>query len=196
MPYIRRVATTPLERDLLAAGRRAFGRHGFAGATMERIAAEAGRSRVTLHRRGVTKEAILGALVEEAVADYREALWPALTAAGTGRERLEAALEAVVDQTEANLDLLLAVRSQTDQVFHDDEGGEALTRDVFTQPLERLLADGVADGTLRDVDPAETATVLFNQVGWTYVHLRTGHRWRAARARRAVLDLALRGLVA
>ena len=188
------MATTALERELLEAGRRAFARHGFAGATMERIGAEAGVSRVTLHRRGVTKAMILAALVEEAVGAYRTALWPALTSSGNGRERLEAALAALVDQTEANLDLLLALRSQADRVFHEDAHEDALTRDVFTQPLERLLADGATDGSLRDVDPAEYATVLFNQVGWTYVHLRTGHRWRPERARRAVLDLALHGV--
>src|SRR5215212_3039534 len=131
LPYIQRVAAPPLEHDLLAAGRRAFARHGFAGATMERIAAEAGVSQVTLHRRGVTKEGILAALVEQAIAEYRSALWPALTAPGTGRERLEVALAAIVGQTEANLDLLLAVRSQTDQVFHENAGEEALTRGVF-----------------------------------------------------------------
>jgi AcrR family transcriptional regulator len=189
------MTTAALEADLLAAGRRAFAHHGFAGATMERIAAEAGVSRVTLHRRGVTKEAILAALVERAVDDYRAAMWPALTALGSGRDRLEAALDALVDQTEANLDLLLALRSQTDRVFHNP-GEEALTRDVFTQPLERLLADGAADGSLRELDAAEAGTVLFNQVGWTYVHLRTGHRWHPERAKRAVLDLALRGVVA
>jgi hypothetical protein len=36
---------------------------------------------------------------------------------------------------------------------------------VFTEPLEKLLREGIADGSLRDVDPVETATVLFNLVG-------------------------------
>jgi hypothetical protein len=56
---------------------------------------------------------------------------------------------------------------------------------VFTEPLEKLLREGAADGRLRDVDPVQTATVLFNLVGWTYIHLRTGHGWRPERALRA-----------
>ena len=38
--------------------------------------------------------------------------------------------------------------------------------------------------------------MLFNLVGWTYVHLRTGHGWRPEYAREAVLDPVLNGLLA
>jgi hypothetical protein len=72
---------------------------------------------------------------------------------------------------------------------------EALTRNVFTQPLEKLLRDGIADRTVRDLDPLETATLLFNLVGWTYIHMRTGPGWPPERARVAVLDIALNGVL-
>ena len=38
--------------------------------------------------------------------------------------------------------------------------------------------------------------MLFNLVGHTYRHLRTGHGWSAKRTRRAVIDMALHGVVA
>lgn len=180
---------------LLEAARRAFERHGYAGATLERIAQEAGLSRVTLHRRGVSRAALLAALVERATEDYRAALWPALTGARPAGARLEEALEALCAQAEEHMALLVALRAQSDAVFHRTDEAEALTRSVFTEPLERILRDGAADGTLREVDPIEMATVLFNLVGWTYVHLRTGHGWSAGRARAAVLDTTLHGLV-
>ncbi len=68
-----------------------------------------------------------------------------------------------------------------------------MTRSVFTEPLERRLRDGIADGSLRKLDPVETATVLFNLVRWTYVHLRTGHRWTPLHAREQAIDIALHG---
>ena len=80
-------------------------------------------------------------------------------------------------------------------VFHE-EGDEVLTRDAFTAPLQRLLTDGAADGTLREVDVPETATVLINLVGYTYRHLRHGHGWPPERARRAVVSLVMEGLAA
>ena len=41
---------------------------------------------------------------------------------------------------------------------------------------------------------AITVTLLFNNVGWGYIDLRTSHRWDPAMARRHVIDLALNGL--
>jgi AcrR family transcriptional regulator len=187
-------ATHPGE-EVLAAGQRAIAKFGFHGATAERIADEAGISRVTLHRRGVTKETILAELSRRAIDSYREALWPSLTAEGSGAERLRLALAALCEQAEVNLSLLVALRSQTDAVFHEP-GPEAMTRSVFTQPLERLLRDGAADGSLRVVEFEEMATVLFNLVGWTYMHLRTGHGWTPERASRHLLSLAVEGVVA
>jgi AcrR family transcriptional regulator len=190
------MATATGDDHLLQAAHRAFAAYGYAGSTIERIAAEAGVSRVTLHRRNVTKDGLLAALVARATEDYRRAMWPALTGVGTGAERLAQALEALCESAEEHMALLIAVRSHSDRIFHRDDEHEALTRAVFTEPLEKLLRDGAADGSLRDVDPVQTATVLFNLVGWTYIHLRTGHGWRPERALRATLDPVLHGLLA
>src|SRR4051794_9320491 len=189
---------------ILDAARQAIERHGWREATLERIAGEAGLSRMTLHRRGVTREAVLGDLARALEDEYRGALWPALTAPGTAKERLEQALEALCDVCETNLELLVALgEGPRRRIFHepvvgggDHAGGGVLTRSVFTEPVERLLRDGAADGSLRPLDPAETATVIFNQISWTYRHLRRGHGWPAERARHAVLDLALNGVAA
>lgn len=182
--------------DLLEAAKRAFAAHGYSGATIERIAAEAGVSRVTLHRRGVTKDGLLAELVVRATDDYRRVMWPALTGEGSGAERLALALEALCSSAEEHMALLVALRAQSDGIFHRDDEEETLTRSVFTEPLEKLLREGIADGSMREVDPLEHATVLFNVVGWTYIHLRTGHGWKPERARRATLDIVLNGTYA
>lgn len=182
------------DATLLDAAKRVFAAHGYAGATLERIAAEAGVNRATLHRRGVDKDGLLAQLAARATEDYRERMWPALTGAGSGAARLGLALDALCRSTEANLALLVALNGRTEGIFHRDEP-EPLTRDVFTDPLAKILRDGVADGSLRAVDVEQTATVLFNMVGWTYMHLRTGHGWSAERARGATLDPLLDGLV-
>lgn len=184
-----------LDPRILAGARRAFGRHGYSGATLELIAREAGLSRVTLHRRGITKESLLGALAEAATEDYRHRMWPVLTDTAPAPVRLRRAVEAVCDAAEEHMSLLLALSPQSDAVFHD-EGEERLTRSTFTEPLERLLHEGQAEGSVAPGDVAERATVLFNLVGWTYIHLRTGHGWPPARARAAVTEIALEGVLA
>lgn len=187
---------TPRVSDeaLLDATSQALNRYGWPQVTLERIAEQAGVSRVTLHRRGVTRTKLLGKLGERAAAEYREAMWPILTGDGTGQDRLRRALDVICQLAEKNLSLLIALDSQANAlVFHDHSEEDALTKDPFTEPLERILRDGAADGTLRQTDPRETATVLFNQIGWTYIHLRAGHRWGSDRARAAIVRLALTG---
>lgn len=48
---------------------------------------------------------------------------------------------------------------------------------------------------MRKTEFVETATVLFNLVGWTYIHLRTGHGWRPERAQTATVAIALHGVL-
>jgi AcrR family transcriptional regulator len=193
--YSSAIARSVPQAEFLAAASRVFSIHGYSGTTIERIAEAAGVSRVTLHRRGVTKDGLLAELVGEATDDYQRRLWQALTVAGSAAERLIQALDSLCAASEEHMGLLIALRSQADEVFHEN-GSEALTRNVFTEPFERLLRDGAIDGSLRVTDPEETATVLFNLVGWTYIHLRTGHRWPPERARRGVIEPLLHGLLA
>jgi AcrR family transcriptional regulator len=185
-----------VDEALLTGAHRAIERWGYRQATLERIAAEAGVSRMTLHRRGVSRELLLAALAEQLELEYRDALWPALTAPGSALERLELAMTNLCGVADRNLELMDALgHAERDAVFHE-QTKPALTKSVFTEPVRRLLADGAADGSLDVADPEETATVVFNLVGHTYRHLRIGHGWSAKRARKAVLGLALRGVVA
>lgn len=182
--------------DLLQAADRAIAKHGLNEVTLEQIASEAGVSRVTLHRRSLGKEQIIARLVEKGTAEYREAVWPALTGSGPALDRLEQALHGLCATAEKRLRLLAGLGAAGDAIFHEEGGGERMTRTPFTEPLERLLRDGLADGTVREIDPIETATLLFNVVGWTYIHLRTGHGWSAERAGRLSIEIALHGLAA
>jgi AcrR family transcriptional regulator len=185
-----------VDNALLTGAYRAIERWGWRQATLERIAAEAGVSRMTLHRRGITRDGLLAALAERLETAYRSAMWPALTARGSGRERLETALAGYCEAVEANLEVLSALaEADHNAIFHDEDRG-GLTRPGFTEPIRRLLEDGAADGSLVADDAEETATLLLNLVGWTYRHLRRGHGWSAERARDGVLRIALDGVTA
>lgn len=178
------------------AARHVLASDGLAAATLERISAAAGVSRMTLHRHGVSKQDILGAVAARLENEYRDAMWTALVAEGSARDRLRLALELQCELSERNLATLEALSAAARGAIFHEPGPEAPTRAVFVAPLQRLLLDGASDGTLIAVaDPAQTATVLFNAVGHTYRHLRTGHRWGQLRARDGVLELVLGGLV-
>ncbi len=184
----------PLVRQRAA---EAVERVGWQAVTLEQLARALGVSRVTLHRQGIGKAEVLEALRDHIAALYREALWPALTSPGNARERFEQACEALCDLSERHLRLLEGLSDVDRAVVFHDPGENALTRAEITAGLIRLLRDGVAERTLQVGDsPEETATVVFNLIGGTYRHLRAGHGWPPERARRAVVEIAVRGVSA
>lgn len=181
------------DRTLIDATAAAIARWGLNEVTLDRIASEAGMSRATIYRRGVTRDKLVGALTLEAADTYRRAILPAIAGAGTARQRLRAALEALCDTADDHLHLLAGLFLAHGEVFHQP-GPDALVVDVFAEPFERLLRDGAADGSLRPLSPEITATVLFNLVGWGYIHLRAAHDWKPGPTRDAIIDMVMTGL--
>jgi AcrR family transcriptional regulator len=184
--------TAPVDSAVLDATVAVLAEGGWDRLSLERVAGKAGVSRVTLWRQGVSRDSLVRALLVQLSADYRDAMWPVLTASGSGRERLEAALAALCDVADRHLELL----SAADDAFHR-AWQEAPPAEGFLQPFVRALEDGAADGTLRTLGPAiDAADAVFNTVCWPYVHLRARHGWSPEKTRGLVLPLVLRGVSA
>ncbi|MGD0372680.1 MAG: TetR/AcrR family transcriptional regulator [Candidatus Dormibacteria bacterium] len=163
---------------------------GWEGLTLQAVAERAGVSRVTVWRQAGSRELLVAEMVRRLAVDYRETLWPILTGPGSGAERLGAALAAVCDVADRHLPLLLA----SDSAFHQTHA-EVMHAVRFTEPIVRLICDGVADGTIaRPADPNALGDVVFNATYWPYIHLRGRHWWNAADARAMLLPLILGGI--
>jgi AcrR family transcriptional regulator len=173
---------------VIAAARKAVEKHGYAGLTLERIAGEADISRVTLHRRGHTKDEIFNALSAQMFEEHRDALWPALVADGNGSERLNLAVAKICDLSERDMALLLAWRAQLDVTVHNGASSDRQPNSIVAEPFQVLARDGIADGSLRDGDPEVYAALIANWAGTTYVNLRTTFGWKQRRARSVVID--------
>lgn len=185
---------TTVSPELVAAVEVALEEHGWGGATAELIAEAAGINRVTLYRRGLTRERLLAAAALAAAEEFRAAALPCLTAPGSARERLDLLLVALYDLADRHLALLAGLYDGPTALFHiglDGDDPTSITRLEYTEPFQRLLRDGQSDGTLRSNAPPEDAELIFNTAGWTYIHLRRSHQWAPRRARIAVNRLAL-----
>jgi len=177
---------------------------GLAGLTVASLARRLGASRMTLRRNGITRDRVIELLSLRAAEEYQRAVWPTLVSAGTGLDRLDLALREICRVADPWRFLLVGLFAEDGGIFHepddatgDDRARAVATRSVFVGPLARLLRDGALDDTLVKIDDVdETATVLFNQVGWTYLALRVGQRWTQERAQVAVVTLALAALTA
>ena len=180
----------PVDETLVTATLRVLREHGWDGLTLERVAEVAGRSRSTLWRQGLSRDALMMALVGELATDFRDAMYPVLTSSGSGRERLERSLSALCGVLDRHLPLMLA----TDEAFHQPTAPG--TPPDYLHPFIQFLREGSADGSLAPIDDVvETADVLMNSVLWTYTHLRGRHEWAPARARSAILGLVLHGVI-
>jgi AcrR family transcriptional regulator len=178
-----------MDDDLQQATITVLRERGWDGLTLERVAEVAGRSRSTLWRQGVTRESLIAGLVGELATDFQAAMYPVLTSAGTGRERLIRAMDALCDVLDRHLPLMLA----TDEAFHQPPvPGQP---PAYLGPFIQFLREGAADGSLAPGDEAvETADVLMNALLWTYVHLRGRHGWTTDRTRAALFELVLHGV--
>jgi AcrR family transcriptional regulator len=185
--------------QLLPAARVVLADHGLSGLTLERLSTASGVSRMTLHRKGITRSDVVDALLADTSQRYLSAVLPALTVPGTAAERLRAVLIAMFAVADDHLPLLAGLFARPDSVFHDPAAGSdpVGTSELFTRPIARLLRDGALDHSLRVIDdPDTTAAAIFNIAGWGYVHLRHAQRWTTKKAATSVLDIVLPGLVA
>jgi AcrR family transcriptional regulator len=163
-------------------------RDGLRGLTVSAVAAEAGVSRVTMHRRGIGVEDCVVAVLRRASVELQESLWPALTGPGTAAQRLMDALAVLCDLFERHSGVMRAVYGVPARPIPSSPG--RTTSQEFIEPFARLLRDGQADGSLDVADPDRQATLLANTVAWTYLHMRTAHKWPHGELRRQVIAIA------
>ena len=186
---------TSIERERLEAIRDELGARRWHDLRIEELATAAGLSRMTLHRRGIGKEEIRAALAELLADEFRAAALPALTSSAPADERLRVALEGICRVDERYLGLIEGLGDELEPIFHESGDGEVMTKGSFTEAIRRILEDGASEGNLDPgTDAEEKATLIFNAAGWTYRHMRLGHRWDPDRAREQVVDLLVAGV--
>jgi len=185
------VYCSAVDDDLYRATVDVLAETGWDALTLERVAARAGRGRVTLWRNGVTRESLLNGLLRRLSEDFRDAMLPVLAEPGTPRERLERTMHALCDVVDAHADVL----SVSDEMFHKAfELGHVPVGflDPFIAPIHDARAAGQLRATAKDTDLAD---VMFNAVAWTYLHLRSRHHWSSKKARNLLFGTLLEGVL-
>jgi AcrR family transcriptional regulator len=186
------VAREAMHERVVAGALAAVTQHGWSGATLARIASAAGTSRMTLHRHGLGRDEIFQLLARSYERDFRAALSAAVAEPGTPPERLRRGLASVCEVSERHLAFLRGLDEEADtRLFH--VGG--VSRAGFVGPIERVLREGMRDGSLRRLPVRRTATLLVNAADRTYRHMRIAHGWSAERSREPI-DLLVRGISA
>lgn len=137
---------------------------GITEAKMDDIAAASGIPRATLYYYFTGKEEILAFLLTDMLEAIAGEVGAAVGTPGTARERLEAAVHA---QIAVMLDQPAACRALVGDLGRATrlpELAHAL-QEAFQRPIEQLLAEGAADGSLHvQSDPEDASLAIFGAI--------------------------------
>jgi AcrR family transcriptional regulator len=181
---------------LVAAGRKLLHRDGAAEMTIADVLTEAGLSTRAFYRHFASKSDLLLAIYDHEVERYRPRLQRRLDAAKNPRQGLEAWIDELLaagfeprrgERTRAMFTWAIPLQQQFPAEF-------AAVRAALTDPLEAVLAAGVADGSFPNAEPVRHAQFI-RALTWDVVeeHL-SGAEVDVAAARDEVLRFCLPAL--
>ncbi len=154
--------THAVRERVLEVARRHFATYGYRRAGVADIARDAGVAAGTLYRYFRNKEDLLRQVVEHGSTRWLERARRALSGPGTALERLARAGEASVEHNHETRLLDAVLNRDTDIIFAPllDELHDLVLRKNVAMMAE-VIRDGIAEGSIRDVDPERAAFILF-----------------------------------
>jgi AcrR family transcriptional regulator len=180
-----------LAERLFHAAFAAFAEKGFEGTTMDEIAARSGVARATIYYYFRGKDDLFLFLLERGISLLGVMLGEAMQSGTTARERLEHALDRLIDLMAEFRDVLLVAMQQFGRIALSTEAAHTWLHERSTGTLRAILEEGGRDGSLRVVDPEGTALAIFGAACWVCLH----HIQSNGRVPTAEVKALMRGLV-
>ena len=197
-----RAAYTTKRAEIAAAAADLFKREGFRGTSIGRIAEAAGLDRATLYYYVGSKEELFDEVVTDAVRANVATAETVTAGPGTVPEKLRRLVTELMASYARNYPLLYVFIQEN--LSHVSDARAQWSQEMrglnrrYEELLTGLIADGIADGSLRPVaEPWVMAYGVIGMVGWT-------NRWfnpetssvDAATIGTAYADIMLRGMLA
>jgi AcrR family transcriptional regulator len=181
------------KRQILEGAARVFRRGGLHAAGMREIAGELDMHVGNLYYYFENKQALLAFCQEDALAGLLELADAVLAGPGTAIAKLERLIighiELLNEKTPGSLAHL--------EIEALDESWRARiqpARDRYERVYRRLIQQGIADGTLREVDPHVATMAILGALNWTVKWFRTEGRRSAVEIGEEFAMLLIRGL--
>jgi len=156
---------------LLDAARAAFCRHGMAGASMDRIAAEAGVTKHTIYRRYTSKEELLEAVVQQELKRIANSVRLPDAAEHDEITILKILAEARFAHSLEPENIAFKAFLRAESTFSPKFLSRLIEWDgIVVAPFIMAIRNAQARGFLKAADPADACEVLFSLI-------EGGHRW-------------------
>jgi AcrR family transcriptional regulator len=196
----RSIAQGEKRRLILDAAVKVFARRGYHGSRVGDIAEQAGIAHGLLYHYFGSKQEVLETLFRENWRELVERFRAVAEVEGEpATEKLSGIAKILLRTWRNNPDLVTVMIREVARTPHLASQIEDI--DVAFELIRRIIAEGQARGELRgDLDPRLAAFVFYGGMeeiltGWVLGTLADGDE-EVARAERAVLDIAIRGLAA
>lgn len=133
---------------------------GFTETSMREIATEAGVGKSTLYDYFHTKEDLLVFVVEEQLNHINHIALDIASQDGSAVERLRQLMQIHLDYLVKNKNFLLQLMLEIQRLSPASQKKIQLKRYAYQDLLRSLIEQGVAQGSIRQVDPAMVAKIL------------------------------------
>jgi AcrR family transcriptional regulator len=164
---------SPTRVRLLEAAADLFGTKGYAKTTTRELAATAGIQGASMYHHVHGKDELLEDLCVESLTHLADAVSRAIEDSAEPIDRLRAAIAAHVSTTVADRNKHATMLTELRSLPEESRGRVVGLRDAYEMHLAELMADGQANGQLRDDISARLLTLaLLNLLNWTIFWFR------------------------
>ena len=187
----------PVPDEMVAKLRRAsetFASLGYDAARMEDLAKVTGIPTSTMYYYFAGKHQVLAFLVRDYLDNLAAAIAGVVEEAQDANRRLAALVRAHLGVMAAQPHTCQILLSELGRIGRLPDMAEAVQSAVH-RPLQKILADGVADGSFRPLDAETTTSTIYGAVTMTALHhLVAGTSFEPARLAEEILAVVLEGI--
>ena len=156
--------------EIINVATRLFSEQGYAATSLDDIAVVIGFTKPAIYYYFASKDEILFEIHDRIVREALERLRAISTGPGSPRERLEKALESHVRTVLANVAANRVFDRERPELSEDRSRSIARRDREYERLLRDLYGQGVAEGSLRPLEPAVAVGALLGALNWP-------HRW-------------------
>lgn len=191
-----RKAQVELKRQaIIREAARIFSRRGYHGATLDDVADRLGVTKTALYRYVRNKNDLVLACHEEAMDIAFRTLSEGEAAGRTGLEKIQLGMRAYLAEMIGELGVPVLILEENS--LHGEEADKIYAlRDAYERRMRALVAEGIADGSIVDLNPKLAIFMLLGSIHWVTKWYKPDGAWSAEDVSDALIELATRGLAA
>jgi TetR/AcrR family transcriptional regulator, cholesterol catabolism regulator len=152
---------------------------GYASATMEDIAHSVGIAKTTLYHYFTSKDEILFSIHEEFIDPLIRRHDDRLAAGMRAEPLLIEIMADILELMETHRGHVRVFFEHHRELPQEQQATIRVKRDRYEQMVQDVFRQGIAEGSIKDVDPQLAAFALFGMCNWAYQWFRAGGRLRA-----------------